>query len=96
MAQFGLALQRRSAQAARRPGRASDICHRKPERRPHCPVEQAINVALEGIFAEAEPLLLDRFAELTLAELARDFSRHHGEGRDMSAKKHHGTLDPGS
>lgn len=34
-----------------------------------------------GAFAEAEALLLDRFADVTLAELARDFARRHAERR---------------
>lgn len=35
----------------------------------------------EGAFAEAEALLLDRFAHVSLADLARDFARRHTERR---------------
>lgn len=40
---------------------------------PGCLVEQAVNAALESSFHEAEALLLDSFARVTLAELAADF-----------------------
>jgi len=41
---------------------------------PECLVEQAVNAALDQSFAEAEALLLARFAEITLADLAADFA----------------------
>ena len=49
---------------------------------PECLVEQAVNAALEGTFAEAEALLLKRFSEITLADLAADFARRHAERGD--------------
>jgi len=48
---------------------------------PECLVEQAVNAALEGPLAEAEALLLKRFAEITLADLAVDFARRHAAAR---------------
>ncbi|MCW1917524.1 Rrf2 family transcriptional regulator [Rhodobacter sp. KR11] len=48
---------------------------------PSCLVEQAVNAALGQAMAEAEALLLDRFAQVTLADLARDFARRHAEVR---------------
>lgn len=48
---------------------------------PDCLVEQAVNTALEGTLAEAEALLLKRFAEITLADLAADFARRHAAAR---------------
>lgn len=48
---------------------------------PDCLVEQAVNAALEGTFAEAEALLLKRFSEITLADLAADFARRHAAAR---------------
>lgn len=48
---------------------------------PECLVEQSVNAALEGAFAEAETLLLERFADVTLADLARDFARRHAQRR---------------
>lgn len=44
---------------------------------PECLVEQSVNAALEGTLAEAEALLLQRFSEITLADLAADFARRH-------------------
>jgi DNA-binding IscR family transcriptional regulator len=49
--------------------------------RPECLVEQAVNAALEGTFAEAEALLLKRFSEISLADLAADFARRHAATR---------------
>lgn len=40
--------------------------------RPTCLIEQAVNRALESSFREAEELLVARFGEITLAELASD------------------------
>lgn len=48
---------------------------------PHCLVEQAVNAALEGAIAEAEALLLERFSDITLAQLAADFARRHAARR---------------
>lgn len=52
---------------------------------PECLVEQTVNAALEGTFAEAEALLLARFGEITLADLAGDFARRHAARRDRRA-----------
>lgn len=41
--------------------------------KPHCLVEQAVNAALDDAFAEAEALLMTRFASVTLGQLAADF-----------------------
>ena len=46
-----------------------------------CLVEQSVNAALEGTFAEAQALLLKRFSEITLADLAADFKRRHSAAR---------------
>lgn len=40
---------------------------------PGCLIEQAVNSTLKDVFAEAERLLLTRFAGVTLAEIAKDF-----------------------
>lgn len=48
---------------------------------PECLVEQSVNAALEDTFAEAEALLLQRFSEITLADLAADFARRHKAAR---------------
>ena len=48
---------------------------------PECLVEQSVNAALEGTLAEAEALLLKRFSEITLADLAADFARRHAAVR---------------
>lgn len=44
---------------------------------PECLVEQSVNAVLDSAFAEAEALLLERFASVTLADLAAEFSRRH-------------------
>lgn len=41
---------------------------------PGCVIEQAVNATLKDVFAEAEQLLLQRFAGVTLADIAHDFS----------------------
>lgn len=48
---------------------------------PDCLVEQAVNAALDDAFTRAEALLLARFAEITLADLAADFARRHARVR---------------
>lgn len=48
---------------------------------PECLVEQSVNAALEDAFAEAEARLLERFADVTLADLATDFARRHAQRR---------------
>lgn len=58
---------------------------------PGCVIEQAVNTRLKDVFAEAEQLLLQRFAGVTLAEIARDFSPpaqsdSAGDGRCERAK----------
>lgn len=49
--------------------------------RPECLVEQTVNAALDGAFAEAEALLLARFEQVTLADLAAGFARRHADRR---------------
>lgn len=44
---------------------------------PECLVEQAVNAALDDAFEQAEALLLERFAAVSLADLAADFKRRH-------------------
>jgi Predicted transcriptional regulator len=48
---------------------------------PQCLVEQAVNAALGDAFAQAEAMLMARFAEVSLADLAADFARRHTEHR---------------
>jgi len=48
---------------------------------PDCLVEQVVNAALDQAFTDAEALLLERFAHVTLASLAADFSRRHAARR---------------
>lgn len=42
---------------------------------PACVVEQVVNAALDDAFDDAEALLLERFASVSLADLAADFVR---------------------
>lgn len=52
---------------------------------PGCLVEQAVNAALDHVFAEAEALLLARLGQITLADLAADFSRRFAARREGKA-----------
>ena len=45
--------------------------------KPQCLVEQAVDAALGDAMREAEALLLARFGEVTLADLAREFDQRH-------------------
>lgn len=64
---------------------------------PGCPVEQAVNAALNGAFQEAEALLLSRLGEVTLAMLSVDFhdrlvargGSHKLEAVHASRRNHH-------
>ncbi len=49
---------------------------------PDCLVEQSVNAILDETFAEAEALLLNRFAAITLADLAREFTSRHKRYRE--------------
>jgi DNA-binding IscR family transcriptional regulator len=53
---------------------------------PSCLVEQAVNRSLNGAFAEAEALLIDRLGTVTLAQLAEDFregmAKHRAHHKD--------------
>lgn len=42
---------------------------------PECLVEQAVNEALDDAFREAQALLIDRLATISLADLSSDFGR---------------------
>lgn len=46
---------------------------------PECLVEQSVNAALNDAFDEAEALLLERFSEITLADLAGDFAQRYAK-----------------
>lgn len=48
---------------------------------PDCLVEQSVNAVLDTAFAEAQALLLERFASVTLADLAVEFARRYKEVR---------------
>ena len=48
---------------------------------PACLVEQSVNAALDGAFAEAEALLLERFQNVTLANLVTEFSSRYAAAR---------------
>jgi DNA-binding IscR family transcriptional regulator len=48
---------------------------------PACLVEQSVNAVLDDAFAEAQALLLNRFASVTLGDLAADFTRRHAQRR---------------
>jgi DNA-binding IscR family transcriptional regulator len=49
---------------------------------PDCLVEQSVNAVLDDAFAEAEALLLERFASVPLARLAAEFAARHAAHRE--------------
>lgn len=51
------------------------------EDNPACLVEQAVNRALDGALREAETLLIDRLAGVSLADLSADFDRRFAAQR---------------
>ncbi|MDH5835227.1 Rrf2 family transcriptional regulator [Luteimonas kalidii] len=44
---------------------------------PDCLVEQVVNAALDDAFDQAEALLMERFASVSLAQLAAEFAHRH-------------------
>lgn len=54
---------------------------------PECLVEQTVNAALDRSFEEAEALLLMRFGEITLADLATDFAARYAARRNLKEHK---------
>lgn len=40
---------------------------------PGCPIEKAVNATLEGVLEDARRLLMERFASVTLADIAGSF-----------------------
>lgn len=46
---------------------------------PGCPIEKAVNAVLEDAFADAEQRLMQRFAGVTLADIADGFPAKQGE-----------------
>lgn len=54
---------------------------------PTCLVEQSVNHMLDDVYVEAERLLLERFATVTLADLSAEFTRRHAAYKH--AKKKH-------
>lgn len=56
---------------------------------PGCLVEQAVNTALNASFRQAEALLLSRFEQVTLADLAIDFrTRMAAHGHTLQEHDH--------
>jgi len=56
---------------------------------PGCLVEQAVNAALDASFRDAEALLLARFDQVTLAELAADFHARMAERSTSPTAQEH-------
>jgi DNA-binding IscR family transcriptional regulator len=54
---------------------------------PECLVEQALNDALDGAFRDAEALLIERLANISLADLSNDFNRRFA-ARKAHTRKH--------
>lgn len=53
---------------------------------PQCLVEQAVNVTLASAFDEAEALLMERFASVSIAQIAQEFkARYPAERMELQA-----------
>ena len=61
-----------------------------------CLVEQVVNASLEGAFAEAEALLVERLGKVSLADLSRDFNGRYGNHPHRSPDHEHHPIAPGS
>lgn len=55
---------------------------------PRCLVEQAVNRSLGKAFGEAETLLLAELARTTVADIARDLSRHQPHSQHKRGNVH--------
>lgn len=60
-------------------GRPSLFAIGNRDEAPGCLVEQTVNAALGGALADAETLLLDRFADISLAMLSAGFHARYAE-----------------
>lgn len=54
---------------------------------PGCPIEQAVNATLKGVFDEAEQVLLRRFAGVTLADIAGEFPADTPAGNPATGER---------
>jgi DNA-binding IscR family transcriptional regulator len=61
---------------------------------PGCLVEKAVNAALGKTFDEAEQLVLSRFGEVTLAQLAADVRKRGGWPPRAGHRQRHAKRDP--
>lgn len=59
-----------------------------------CLVEQVVNASLEGAFAEAEALLVERLGEVSLADLSRDFNGRYNNHPHRSPEHEHDPSTP--
>jgi DNA-binding IscR family transcriptional regulator len=59
---------------------------------PECLVERAVNDALSSAFDEAEALLIERFKDVTLADLSArfndEYAKHKGASREHPTSEH--------
>lgn len=56
---------------------------------PECLVEQALNGALDSAFRDAEALLIERLANISLANLSDDFNRRFAARKAHTRKSSH-------
>jgi DNA-binding IscR family transcriptional regulator len=56
---------------------------------PGCPVEKAVNAALNPLFQQVEDLLISRLGEVTLAMLSAHFRKHMMGRRSLKSEKCH-------
>jgi DNA-binding IscR family transcriptional regulator len=68
-------------------GRPSLLAIGNRSESPGCPVEKAVNAALNPVFQQVEDLLLSRLGEVTLAMLRANFRQHRKEHKVPRPRK---------
>jgi len=53
---------------------------------PECGVEKVVNAALDGALSQAEAILLGRLADISLAQLAREFGENMDRLKDEQSR----------
>jgi DNA-binding IscR family transcriptional regulator len=61
-----------------------NIAHREPS--PKCQLERAVNRALGAALAEAEALLVERFRDVTVADVLADARAAHRSGKEKESR----------
>ncbi|MEP3114788.1 Rrf2 family transcriptional regulator [Nisaea sp.] len=66
-------------------GQPAIIAMRNRRNAPDCVIEQAVNSSLADTFEAVEALMLQRFSEVTLADLSADFRTRQAQGKESTS-----------